>query len=407
MKFDRVIDKSGSTVECLYIRGGRTLTMMKMVAGKNYCRRIPHMARLAPGAKPTQQQIKEASAWIRQFEGDVLAERWDIIRNSKLKREVSTVGDIVAAYRRATTRLGRPTARTVEANIGSLAKVIKDALGVDSVDRQSSAVLSGSTIVKFAQAMLAVEDNDSRRRSIVSYLRQARSIFKDKLLEEYKAEGLTLPDLDGFLNRAGVEAPKRVVVQLGPQEIEILQKVRELRDSQPDVYAAWFLCYYLGLRAGEVAQARKSWLRQHQVTDVERAASDWLKDRTHVWVWDMGSDPTARLKREASAGIVPVADDVAAELLNIAGDREYVIPFDKYTARHDAVNRSLPKVMRRLGWTRDGEFAQAIRQYRYQVWARKYGELIAEMWLRHAIQGVRRFYDSPVYLTKQPLGLGE
>lgn len=404
--FEQVTDKAGVAVENLYLRG-RTLTMMKMVAGKNYCRRIPHMARLAPSTKPTQQQIKEASAWIRQFEGDVLAQRWDVINNSKLRREVSTIGEITAVYRQATQRLGKPSQSTVESNITSLAKILRDGQGIEKPDGHSSMALSGALVVKFADAMLAVEDSDSRRRSIVSYLRQARSIFKPKLLEEYRAAGLSLPDLDGFLKRAGVEATQRKVSPLGPEEVEILRQGAKWKESQPEVYAGWFLCYYLGLRAGEAAQAKTAWLRKHQVTDIERAAAGWLAGRETVWVWDMGNDPSAQLKNTASAGLVPVADDVAEEILRIAGSREHVIPCSSFTGRHDVVNREMPKAMRNLGWNREGEYAQALRQYRYQTWARKYGELIAEMWLRHAIQGVRRFYDSPVYLTKEPLGLAE
>ena len=183
----------------------------------------------------------------------------------------------------------------------------------------------------------------------------------------------------------------------------MLKAGRELRESRPDVYAVWFLGYYFALRAGEIEQAKRSWLREMVPTEVHKETAVWLLNRSTFWVLDMSADPDVRLKTVASAGMIPVADDVAAEFLRICGDREFVLPGGD---RHALAHREFSAWLRGKGWERE-KTTHELRAYRQQVWDARYGREVSESWVRHGIKGVAAHYLGRLNVTRRPLGLDE
>jgi hypothetical protein len=362
-------------------------------------RRVSTLRRLEPNEAPSRAMIAEARKFMHAQEDLARAGRWDIINQTKERREVSTVGDLVREYRVAAGRLGRPSEFTVTRNVSSLLLVLRRGLGTDSVEGKALTVLDGALVRRFP------DGKDSRRRSIVSYLNQARSVLGKQFVQEYG--GLRLPELKGFMERAGVVAKPVKKQPFTSAEVEIIRSGASLEHDRPDLWPVWFLAYYCALRAGEISQARPGWVRKHEVTAQQALGAQWLAGRNWCWVLDPGVDVGARLKNAASAAPIPLADDVAERLLQLGAGREWFVLGGSEGERRDVVNRSFPKWMREKGWTIEGEYAQAIRRYRSEVWAAVHDGYCAERWLRHAHGGVRAFYDSGLFLARRPLGLGE
>lgn len=403
-----VVDpKSGGRVPGLYVRAG-SLVMCRQMMGRRLLRRVSTLRRLQPGEQVSRAMIVEATKFMHAQEQLARAGRWDIMNQTKERREVSTVADLIREYRVAASRLGRPAPDTVARNVASLLLVLRRGLGVDAVEGKALTVLDGQLVKRFADALLAgvaPEGQDSRRRSIVSYLNQARSILAPRMVQEFG--GLKLPDLKPFMERAGVVAPPVKKRPFTVAEVEVIRSGARLEHERPDLWPVWFLAYYCALRAGEIAQVRRDWIRKHEVTAQQAQGAAWLNGRGWCWVLDLGADPAARLKNAASAAAIPLADDVAERLLAIGADREWLVPGGTETERRDVVNRDFPKWMREQGWTMDGEYAQAVRRYRSEVWAAVHDGYCAERWLRHSHGGVRSYYDSGLFLARRPLGLAE
>lgn len=398
----------GARVPCLFVRG-LSLTVCKQIRGRRYLQRVETAAPLDPGKLPTKQQVRGAVSWMREWEQDVLDGRWEEMRRQeKVAVQMASVGDVLRAYERAAGRLGRPSADTVRMNQGALRKVVRVGLGVEDADRVSAEELTGRLVARFAEAELeGAEDEVSRRRSIVSWMRQARSVFAPRLVQEY--EGLTLPDLKGFLERVPVDAEPVKRAPFTVEEVEIIRGGAGLKGPRPDLYAVWALAYFCALRAGEIVQVRREWIRKRELTAVQaEAGKDWLGGRSWCWVLDLGMDPAAQLKTASSAGAIPLADEVAAEVLGLCEGREFVVPGETETKRRDAVNREFPEWLRKQGWPRAREGVQELRAYRRQVWAQRYDDYAAKRWCRHAVQGVDRHYESSdVFVGRRPLGLAD
>lgn len=403
-----VVDpKSGERIESIF-RRANSLVVAKQIAGKRYLRRVQVLRELAPDEIPTKAMIAQAVAWAVKFEEAVRAGKWEIVRASKDRREVATVEELTREYQRAAGRLGRPSEFTVTRNVSSFLLILRRGLGSETVEKRALTVLEGGLVRKFADAMLAgvaKEDQDSRRRTIVSYLNQARSLLSPRMLQEYG--DLELPDFKGFMERAGTVAPQVSKRPFTDAEVTIIKAGAKLEAERPDLYPVWFLAYHCALRAGEISQVRREWCRKHELQAQQQQGAGWLNGRGWCWVLDLGTDPAAQLKNAASAGAIPLADDVAEKFLAMTADRDFAVHGELITQRRDVVNRDFPEWMRGQGWTLAGEYAQAVRRYRSEVWAAVHDGYCAERWLRHAHAGVRKFYDSGLFLSRRPLGLGE
>lgn len=326
---------------------------------------------------------------------------------------VASVGEVFDAYEAAAGRLGEPSGNTVRDNMGALRRVLE--LGsleeVRDVRKVSTSALDVELLRRYASRMLErYEDEEKGRRVVSSLIRQAKGVFSRRMLQEY--EGLKLPDgLRKFLDYAPTRAGRVVREPFTPEEVEVLRRGASLKGERPELYMVWLLGYYCALRAGEMVQAKRSWIVEMPVSEDMREASVWLQSRSTFWCLDLAHDRDFAGKTPAAAGFVPLADDVAGELLATferLGGGEFLLKGSTPTGRSELVHRVFSRWMREQGWPEAREkTSHALRAFRQEVWARRYGEGVRAMWSRHAVKGVAAHYVSRLDVSRRPLGLGE
>lgn len=394
---------NGSPVPYLFVRG-TSLTWRQTINGRNYLRAIP-LPKVQSGAVPASV-IRDATAWIRKAQRLALQPRHEALDESKARRGIRNVGEVVEVYQALATRWGRPSAPSVRNNIAALRRVASLMAGVDDGSRVLISDLTGAGIGRVVEHYLLSDENEVRARNTAfSMINQARGVFAAKFLRSPEYDRLELPGtIMGFCRGYVCEHRAPPVIPFSQAEVELLRSGVDLRTENPAAYAHWMLGYYCALRLGEVAQVKRSWIREHRVTDQQRA--EWMGARETIWVLDMASDPGTRFKSSASAGYIPLADDVAAKLLEISEGREFVVPGRSPTARYDAGRIDYNQWMRVSGWRRQ-KAHHALRAYRQQVWFAQYGEECRRAWARHAAPGVGRYYVAQLYLSCAPLGLDE
>lgn len=298
----------------------------------------------------------------------VREQRWDDLKASRVKKvRVSSIGEVIAAYKDEARLAGRPSAPTVKGCIAQLRRLVLVGGGLDSPDAAPLSVLTGTLCHRFRDAMLAAKgtvDADSRLRSVASMLTQARAVFKPRMLQVYRYRGLTVPDLADFKAYRIETAP----VRWDPPDMSrLLVAASRLRETRPELEAVWVLAYELGLRAAEIAACRWNWFE-------ERDGGRWC----HVC-----ERPDEGWKPKASGGWTPVPDQVWDRLRACQVGSDYVIGDLGATARDDRVEREFSSWMREHGWNRR-ECAHELRKVRGDLWAQEHGEGTASAWLRHA-----------------------
>lgn len=320
--------------------------------------------------------IRSARKWRDKFISHLKAGRLDVLEASRMKAAVvhCTIGDLLAKYLEAVSFDGVPSMETARNNAQALRKIVSDALGIepDKVDSRSTDVLTAELLEDWARMKIdPVKDDreaaDSARRSVRSYIRQARSVFKRTVTRCYR--NLSLPNMTEFLRVLPCSDPAVVRQEYTPLELEILEKRgAELKGAADDLYLVWLLGFNLALRAGEMAAARWSWFME----------SDGIRQ---IHVCDR---PAEGFYAKGFAGWVPVHDDVWAEIqrLRRPGD-EYILPGGNDTNRYDLVNRTFATWMRAQGWTRR-HCSHELRAYRGDKWRKELGADVCQDWMRHA-----------------------
>lgn len=404
------VSEGGVPVRNLFLRGA-SLYWRQQVRGRQVWQRIPCVARLRPGQSVTKDMIRRALTWMRDAETLALEHPEDFqgMRDEQgFRSSVVTIDKLLARYAEVCERLGDPRPGTVRNNSWALLRVVCVGMGLadtDAARQESTAVLTGELIERYAKAMLEDEDTPARRRSINHMLTQARGVLrKDLTATEYK--GLRLPNLAEFMAKRGTKAPKARREMYSQAEVEAFRSGRELKESRPDLFVCWALQYYAALSASEVEEARTCWLREIAVTDTMREAGAWIGDRRTVWVLDLDADPEAELKNESRRGMVPLADDVAGELRSAACGGKYFLPGETPTERYNLSHKALSAWLRGKGLGRR-HTTHELRAYRQQVWRDKYGDEVRGSWARHAQRSMGRAYTTQVVFSRRPLGLEE
>lgn len=131
----------------------------------------------------------------------------------------------------------------------------------------STEILTDKFVTDFKTASLPGEEEDdeeiilSAKISANSALTNARALFGKTALRYYKSVGVVLPDLTGFLQEPGFRDAQKYFVLLPTEVIvRIMRDSLELRMSDPEAYRVFLLCIQCGMRAGEAAAFRPSWL---------------------------------------------------------------------------------------------------------------------------------------------------
>jgi integrase len=300
--------------------------------------------------------------------------QWDVLRQTLLRSDVTSVGAMCDAYMEIVARIGRPRSmRTRLGNVACLLRVVSVGGEVADPRSASAAVLTGRLAARYAERVLAAAEpggEDSARRTIASVLRQARSVVLPALDSDYRDAGVVLPQcIQDWRTRRVVDAPR--VTWLRPTlEVEraLVTAAATLPAEHPDLWCAWMLAWDLGLRPDEVAEA----------------GPDWLEERDGRWWMHVCDRPHWRAK--GTEGYVPVSEDVRAALAAaIAPGAAWYVPGASHNARRNRVVLGLAQWMRAHGWPAERrECAHELRKMRIDTWARSFGIAVASAWARHA-----------------------
>jgi integrase len=273
-------------------------------------------------------------------------EAFGLIEQMRGRTEVCTFGEVVTTYRKVVGGLKRD--RTVEANVRALRTVVAGALGreltMDAFCALRTSELTRLSARAFEKARMeavagkGVEAVESAKATVVSYFRQARSVFTEKLQQDYKDAGLVLP---ASLREWLEFKPDRPAVRMKlPPDDTLLARTfeasKELRRTDRDAYTAWLLGLS-SLRRGEIQRAAWSWL-------VVRSGRQFIE----VPVESKSKRPR----------LVPLAPQVASELENyrtLGLDKVFILPQPrarggKETERVGSLLRRVDEWMRSLGW---------------------------------------------------------
>ena len=295
------------------------------------------------------------------------ADRMQMLGTIQKRSTYSALGKLFEEYCKAALLLGYPSKKTVKLNIWALSRMIFVVTGKRNVEDIHAGILDSALVRDYARAVLAQcedEDTDSARRSIASMVAQARSIVSREMRQEYKGK-LSLPDLTDFLDVSTGDVP-RIVYRLPPLELrdKTKQAAEVLRKENPSLYAAYLLCYDLGLRAGEAQAAQWHWFEE--LPDGRRFI--------HVI-----KRPDERFKPKGKEGSVPVHATTWAELRAAApGDVGKII-------RHTDIDR-LNDWMRSIGWDRS-KYTKGVHELRKLIgsqWYKAFGAEGARERLRQA-----------------------
>jgi integrase len=109
-------------------------------------------------------------------------------------------------------------------------------------------------------------------------------------------------------------------------------EIRGFRESRPDLYLAFYFMLWLGMRKGEVAEARLEWIEE----------------------WPTGARmaivPRSYYRPKGIAGVVSMAPALLAEIKALSGATEpgdYLIPAENATVRRNLLRYDLSQIVRK------------------------------------------------------------
>jgi len=351
----QIIDpNTRENVPNLYLRGN-SVVWRKEISGRQIIRAVP-VPRLRDGEKITSKLIQSALSWAKKAETLALVGEWDKLEDSKRKREVCTIGELVAEYRRLCRANGDPRPATVDGNVMALLRLVRDANGKEPAAAAAS-VLNKDTLRAYQAAKLTeLGDNDATRRTVASTVRQARSLVQPRLVQDYKVR---LHDLREFREyHLGRVPAKEIPLPDAALRKATMLAARRLWLRRDPLYLVYLLAYYLGMRSDEIANAKWSWVEEHDGSP--RMA---IKNRPADGFRIKGVRP----------GNVPVAPEIWRRLQLFKGGGEYILPRPTYNGRKVLIEREFADWMTGLGWDALDTTKRAHelrRGYGSRVWAK-------------------------------------
>jgi len=396
-----VTDSRNKRIPNLFKRNG-TYYLQATINGTRYLRSVPH---------DTQT---EARSWVKAFIRTAKEARSDglqALEDSKAKTAYPTLGRLFDLYidasaKRRATEDGRPLESTVKRNIAQLRNVVSQATGLENgkVAEFSTEKLTDDLVDVYVQKVVE-EAGDNHllqqkyRNTAASTLRQAKSVFAKWVVHYYSKAGVKLPPgIDSFLTHGPVIRRKKY--QLPPKALinTTLAEAQKLKETRPDLYLIFLLCYHTGLRAGEAAAARWEWLEDvgvdgntHRCISI-KAREYWKGAKNHV-----SHKP-------------PLTDAIWDEFQALkpaeAGDLDFILPPDTPTGRANLIGRTFSSWLNSIGWSDYGKSAHELRKLAGSIWYTKVDLKWAASWLGDNLQTVYDYYadlteqHAPVDLSK-------
>lgn len=278
--------------------------------------------------------VKLAVARAKKAFDEVKAPDWVPPAEAKEKaRQVALVGAIADAYEAGIRAKSHISSHTARENALCLGKIVTEGLGLKSKDdwKEQSAKVLTRTLVRRFQALRsarvvdgsAIEQGRSNLTTDQSW-GKARSLFTPLAMEVYEEAGLKLPDLEEFL-----KTPKRgnyhsTMYQPIPDEtIAAMQEAaKELRKQSPGAYLVYSLMLALGMRNGEVQEAKRHWIEERPTLTVVDGKE--VRTRAKFMAIICRPDFTPKNKRNRW---VPIPTWLLADLEELVPEgQDYILP---------------------------------------------------------------------------------
>jgi len=227
-------------------------------------------------------------------------------------------------------------------------------------------------------AGLKNKQRQSGIRTANSYIQDIRSFFSRHFIETYPFElpacvraWTTLSKPRSIDNTQYTIKDKKEIFQT------IIKRCEKLKDSNPAAYLAYYLQLHCGLRRGEAASAKWSWLTDDclllQCDDEFQTKSG--KDREIP----LSEDQVAHLRSFRKA--VTVRSRLGTRKEIDADD--YIIPGGTFTARYRYAADDVARIIRDAGW-KGHKSCHELRKYFGANVATQLGLFAAQKYLGHA-----------------------
>lgn len=146
-----------------------------------------------------------------------------------------------------------------------------------SVSNLHGRFLSDLKMAAMGDAGEMIKDQNAAKRKLNSVLSDARSIFSESAIEEYRHAGLEVPEIDGFMKGRLFRRVSKKRYRLPKPEVitGLFESMDELRFN-PNAYRMFLLAIGAGLRRGEIYNCRRSWLVDGETpTIVIKEQGEW------------------------------------------------------------------------------------------------------------------------------------
>lgn len=355
-----------------------------------YLRAVVNGRRISQSLQTRNKE--EATKRARILLAAARRDKWELLDNVKARvaRRYATVGELIAAYIEAAKvreiRSGSPRRATVRANINQLINILRKAKGVEHVNDLQTDVLTRELLRQYVTiAMAAYTDKGNiilnrGRQTVFSSIRQAKSVVARWALEEYKSDGLTLPDFSDFLSYSPVALPDRNYRMPPIDLVETTErKALDLAENSTALYAAYLLAHDLGMRASEAVAAKWSWIEESingRFMVIKQRSDFVMKSREHsIRIADQTWEAVNKFRR--------------------FGD-EHILPGGSSTSRNNLFMRELAGWMRSIGWDakRYPKGGHELRKLAGVRWYTNHGLEVASEWLGDDPRTVYKFYAS-------------
>ena len=192
-------------------------------------------------------------------------------------------------------------------------------------------------------------------------LRSCKQLFSERMFDTYSRP---LPDcIKDFksVKSLQVRVKQYQVSDKKAKMLEVIQKCEALKDTNPEAYLSFWLMLHCGLRRGEAASARWSWLSERGLIVQEE---------------DDFSTKSGRSR------LIPLSEKQIEHLRSFQGECEHIIPGNTIRSRYREAIDPVAKIIRKAGFT-GNKSVHELRKYFGANVATQLGLFAAQKYLGH------------------------
>ncbi len=330
--------------------------------------------------------------WLATVETALAEQRWEALGATHIRRGTITIARLIDVYLAAAERrraiAGTPTERSAGFVVQRIRHIAR-AAGIaesDTIDRLTPEVIDKWIAKRVLDQTTPDRPREKALAVAADLLNSARGIFARWALEEYRRQGIEIPDC--VLRWPRPATSWRPQWQDPPRELKLrtLEAAKELRRDQPRVWVLFHVLLSFGCRPNDALKLRLSDFQMMPGANGMRRCLVYRPNKTQ--------------NRNAKTVTIPVPDRVWNELTvaRAAADwkDELVVPSIPGHRGRQQVQEDLNKWMRSIGWTREHFYAGAynLRKLFTSAVLVAAGEQAASDYCGSSIAMVRRHYGA-------------